>query len=292
MFRHTGNKEIVSNAFRNGNSHYKIYSYIATFSINEMINQRIRIASEWLDNPSSILHAKTLYEANQSIHQQQYDLIITDNDSYYKLIAHLPVFKVKIEKDFFSDEKDPLLNSKPLYYHPKKNTLFIRENSAHNSRLLYEILKLALTPPIISIKTHKILDEKNHLYFKQLRDIIYTIFPYTQLYNKSMALSYANQVATPSYPILQCNIEPINAKKLAIDNIENDFYKNIYLSIIINNKNTKITYNASKKIKTTLSKKHNLINYLWEINAILEKKGYLSLYNDAEEIARYYSQHK
>ncbi len=292
MFRQTGNKETVSNTFRNDDSHYKIYSYIATFSVNEMVNQRIRIASEWLDNPSSILYARTLYEANQSINQQQYDLIITDNESYYKLIEHLSAFKVKIEKDFFSNKTDPLLSSKPLYYNPQKNTLFIRENSAHNSRFLHEILKIALTPPIIEIKINKILDEKKHLYFKQLRDIIYTIFPYAKLCKKTKNSSYTNQITSSSTAILQCNIDPVNINKLDTNNIAHHFYNNISLSILINNKNPELAYNPYKKIKKAPSTNYSLINYLWEINTLLEKKGYLSLYNDSEEIERYYKQYK
>jgi hypothetical protein len=255
MFQDNGRKETISNVIGNSDLHYRIYSYIATFGIGGMINQRIKIASQWLDQPSSILSAPTFYEADQSIHRQQYDLMITDNDSYYKLIEHLPAFKIKIEKDFFSNSADPLLSAKPLYYHPQKNTVFIREQSAHNSRFLYEILKIALTPPVIIIRIPQKTGDEVGSDFKQLRHAIHTIFPYIKLYEERKNSVYSDPIRLDDTPVLTHDV-----------------------------------YARDERGEVSVFIEHKLIDYFWKINILLEKKGYLSLYNDKQEILRSYQQ--
>jgi len=259
MFQHSERSSKKSNEHQ-----YKIYSYIATFGLSEMINQRIKKASEWLEHPSSLFYARTFYEADQSIHRQNYDLIITDNESYYKLIEHLPVFKIKIEQDFFSDDDDPLLSAKPLYYQPEKNTLFIREHSSHNSRFLYEILRIALTPPVIAIYTDKTIAEiQQHPHdFRQVRNRIHTVFPYIKLCN-SMD-EHCPQHLIPAYcSPLQCYVHSAdNAPLVSLED------------------NTKKVFRLHKQKET--------IDFLWQINKLLEQKGCLSFYNDYNEIVRRY----
>ncbi|HHL19516.1 MAG TPA: hypothetical protein ENJ33_07255 [Thiothrix sp.] len=260
MFQHS-----KKSSEKNNEHQYKIYSYIATFGLSEMINQRIKKASEWLNHPSSLFYARTFYEADQSIHRQNYDLIITDNESYYKLIEHLPVFKIKIEQDFFSNDDDPLLSAKPLYYHPEKNTLFIREQSSHNSRFLYEILRIALTPPVITIYTHQTLENipQNLHDFRQVRNRIHTVFPYIKLCNSTD--EHCPQHLVPDYcPPLQCYVQADD---------------NILLAYLEDN---------TEKI-FSLNKQKETIDFLWYINQLLEKKGCLSFYNDYDEIVRHYN---
>lgn len=284
MFQHNERKATISDALRHGELHYKIYSYIATFGVSEMINQRIRIASQWLDHSSSILHAQTFYEANKSIHRQQYDFIITDNESYYKLIEHLPAFKIKIEKDFFSDKVDPLLSSKPLSYHPETNTLFIREHSAHNSRFLYEILKIALTPPVIILKTSEVKNADNDVCFKQLRNAIHTIFPYIKLYDKKQDSTHGEQIILNYSPLLHCKTEKNRDTTIKKGTKSHLDIPSLFLST------RKSLHNIDKHATFKSDIPPNLISYFWKINKLLEKQGYLSLYNDSQEILRCYHQ--
>jgi len=284
MFQHNERKATVSNALGHGKRHYKIYSYIATFGVSEMINQRIRIACQWLDHSSSILHAQTFHEANQSIHRQQYDFIITDNESYYKLIEHLPAFKIKIEKDFFSDKIDPLLSSKPLSYHPETNTLFIREHNAHNSRFLYEILKIALTPPVIILKTNEVKNDDSDICFKQLRNAIHTIFPYIKLYNKKQDRTHSEQIILNYSPILHCKTETNGETAIEKINKAHLDIPPFFLST------KKPHHNINEHLIFNSDTAPNLVSYFWKINKLLEKQGYLSLYNDSQEILRCYHQ--
>jgi len=261
MFQHNRKSNIPSDSPRNGGHQYKIYSYIAALGISEMVNKRIKKASEWLGHPSSLLYARTFYEADQSIHRQRYDLIITDNESYYKLIEHLSVFKIKIEQDFFSNDDDPLLSAKPLYYHPQTNTLFIREHSSHNSRFLYEVLRIALTPPVIAIDA----TEANLHHFKQVRNSLHVIFPYSKICHIND--EYCPQHIAPDYCLpLQCNIQSSDDTFLIqIDDsaaIENNF---------------------------RFSQQKDMIDFLWRINTLLEHNGCLSFYNDYQEIVRCYN---
>lgn len=264
----------VATSFIDENHQYKIYSYIATLGISEMINQRLKKASEWLDHPSSLFYARTFYEADQSIHRQNYDLIITDNESYYKLIEHLPVFKIKIEQDFFSNDDDPLLSAKPLYYHPAKNTLFIREHSSHNLRFLYEILRIALTPPVIALNidetaTVPVTSQNNSLAVKQVRNQIHAIFPYLKLCNNIDA--HCPQHVAPDYcPPLQCYIQT-RAVSNSMDNA------------------LLVYFEQDKEPVFSLSKPKETLDFLWHVNGLLEQKGCLSFYNDYQEIVRCYS---
>jgi hypothetical protein len=176
------------------------------------------------------------------------------------------VFKIKIEQDFFSDDDDPLLSAKPLYYQPEKNTLFIREHSSHNSRFLYEILRIALTPPVIAIHSHadKTIAEmpQNPHDFRQVRNRIHTVFPYIKLCN-SMD-EHCPQHLVPDYcPPLQCYIQ------------SRDNTPFVYLE------------DNSKKV-FSLHQQKETIDFLWHINALLEQKGCLSFYNDYDEIVRRY----
>jgi hypothetical protein len=284
MFQHNERKATISDALGHGELHYKIYSYIATFGVSKMVNQRIKIASEWLDHPSSILYAQTFYEANKSIHRQQYDFIITDNDSYYKLIEHLPAFKIKIEKDFFSDKRDPLLSSKPLYYKPETNTLFIREHSAHNSRFLYEILKIALTPPVIILKINEGENTAHALSFKQLRNAIHTVFPYIKLYDKKQDSTYHEQIILNYSPLLYCKTEK-NRENTLKENKEN--YLDIP-SLFLSTGKPRDNIDEHSTFNPDITP--NLISYFWKINKLLKKQGYLGLYNDSQEILRCYQQ--
>lgn len=269
MFPHSSKNNVShDSAPTNADAHhYKIYSYIAALGMSDMINQRLKKASEWLNQPSSFLHAHTFAEADQSIHRHQYDLMVTDNESYYKLIEHLPVFKIKIEQDFFSNDDDPLLSAKPLYYRPEKNTLFIREHSSHNSRFLYEILRLVLMPPVIAITSNKTLTTRPlSLHdFRQVRASLHAIFPYIKLCDSTD--DHCPQHVAPDYcPPLQC-----------------------VCTVQANNDTLLVHIKDHPKHAFILAKQKDTIDFLWSINTLLEQQGCLSFYNDYEEIARRYS---
>lgn len=283
---------------KNNKKPYKIYMYLSSYGMGGMISRRLKIAQQWMDNACIVYHGKTFFQADKAIHSDNYNLFITDNDSYYKLIKDISAFKVKLEKDFFSSLSDPLLDIKPLYYFPKNNTLHIRCNSAHNSRFLYEILKLVLMPPEIIIHTDKIEDGEKNDFFISLRSIIKSILPYVRITHCKEDISTIKNSSSSCHisitkrKILQNHsIDQILPFSIVVNSPANEIKKKILTDVQSNNfynKDSSLLKNK-KGFVFTMKNKSEIINFLWMLNDKLETKGFMNLYNDKDEISRAYS---
>ncbi|HRJ53213.1 MAG TPA: hypothetical protein PLE99_10625 [Candidatus Thiothrix moscowensis] len=267
----------------------------------DMLMHRIKTALQWLPTGCELVRGQTLDEAYKLSQVQNYDIFITDSDVFYKLIVDIKIFKLKIEEDFFSNYLDPLLDTKPLHYSPNRNTLAIREKNAHNSRFLYEIFKLVLTPPLLIIKTSQLSLIKSDQSIAMVRHAIESHFPYIKVKDSidmSSSKKYTDNFNFLSMTIethAEAEIKPYDTRtriNITICNHIGELKKRLLSGTQSLNADQKIDgKNICQATTIDPLEKNDYVNLLWDLNSHLEHNGYLALYNDKMEILNAYSHH-
>lgn len=276
--------------------------YIEHYEKYDMLMYRIKTALQWLPTDCKLVRGQTLDEAYKLSHVQNYDIFITDSDVFYKLILDIPIFKLKIEEDFFSNYLDPLLDTKPLHYSPNRNTLAIREKNAHNSRFLYEIFKLVLTPPLLIIKKSQLSLTNTSQSIAMVRHVIESHFPYIKEKDSiDMSLSKKHTdnfnflSMTIEETLAEAEIKPYDARArigITICNHIGELKKRLLSSTQSLNEDQKIdSENICQATTIDPLEKNDYVNLLWDLNSHLEHNGYLALYNDKMEIFNAYNHH-